>query len=368
MDRKSRKCVSFPLRAFVLSLCFCLPFSVNSSEYKRKPVIFNFGDSNSDTGGYTAAFGLMFGVPNGRTFFHHPTGRLGDGRLMIDFLCESLNMNYLSPFLQSLGSNFTHGANFAISGSCTLPRNKPFSLAIQVLQFLQFKDRSLQLISRGYKDLVSDEEFNNAVYTIDIGQNDISSSLLTLPYALVIEMIPSFVAEIRSSVWALYEHGGRNFWIHNTGPLGCLPQVLAMIGKNATDYDSVGCLESRNNAAKQFNERLFSLCQELRSQMKDATIVHVDMYSIKFSVITNPSIYGFEDPLMACCGLGGPPYNYVPNHACAVPGYNMCDEDGPKHISWDGVHYAEAANAVFASKILSTNYSTPPLKFDYFCT
>ena len=91
----------------------------------------------------------------------------------------------------------------------------------------------------------------------------------------------------------MYQNGGKNFWIHNTGPLGCLPEILATIGQNYIgDNDNYGCLQSLNNAAKKFNEQLYTLCEELRSEMKDATIVHVDMYSIKYGVITNPSIYG----------------------------------------------------------------------------
>lgn len=49
------------------------------------PAIFNFGDSNSDTGGLSAAFGQA-GPPAGESFFHHPAGRYSDGRLVIDFI------------------------------------------------------------------------------------------------------------------------------------------------------------------------------------------------------------------------------------------------------------------------------------------
>lgn len=44
------------------------------------PAIYNFGDSNSDTGGISAAF-LPISAPNGQDFFHKPAGRVGDGRL-----------------------------------------------------------------------------------------------------------------------------------------------------------------------------------------------------------------------------------------------------------------------------------------------
>lgn len=47
--------------------------------------IFNFGDSNSDTGGLSAAFGQAQS-PHGESFFHGPAGRYCDGRLVVDFI------------------------------------------------------------------------------------------------------------------------------------------------------------------------------------------------------------------------------------------------------------------------------------------
>lgn len=52
------------------------------------PAIYNFGDSNSDTGGISAAF-LPVEAPYGEAFFHKPAGRSSDGRLLIDFIGNS---------------------------------------------------------------------------------------------------------------------------------------------------------------------------------------------------------------------------------------------------------------------------------------
>ena len=49
------------------------------------PAIFNFGDSNSDTGGLSASFRSLK-PPYGETYFHKPAGRESDGRLIIDFM------------------------------------------------------------------------------------------------------------------------------------------------------------------------------------------------------------------------------------------------------------------------------------------
>ena len=55
----------------------------------RRPVVFAFGDSNTDTGGVAAGLGYYSPLPEGRVFFRRSTGRLCDGRLVIDYLCES---------------------------------------------------------------------------------------------------------------------------------------------------------------------------------------------------------------------------------------------------------------------------------------
>lgn len=59
------------------------------SECRNGPILFNFGDSNSDTGGYMAGLGANISLPNGRLLPNRPSGgRLCDGRLVIDFLCQ----------------------------------------------------------------------------------------------------------------------------------------------------------------------------------------------------------------------------------------------------------------------------------------
>ncbi|XP_072954628.1 GDSL esterase/lipase At1g09390-like [Typha angustifolia] len=331
------------------------------------PILFNFGDSNSDTGGYSAGFGVNIPLPDGRVFFHRSTGRPCDGRLIIDFLCESLNTSYLSPYLESLHSDFRNGANFAISGSTTLPRDRPFALYMQLQQFLHFKSRSLDLIKQGSKGLLNEEDFKNSLYTIDMGQNDLAGLFSSnLTYDQIVIIMPQFIAEIRNAVQTLYDNGGRNFWIHNTGPLGCLPQKLALPRLNDSDLDANGCLRTYNNAAKRFNAKLSSLCNELSSELKNATIVYTDIFAIKYGIIANYNKYGFVKPLMACCGYGGAPYNFNPNITCLAPGYQVCS-DGSKYVSWDGVHYTEAANSLVASKILTAEYSKPKIKFDFFC-
>ncbi|KAH7836111.1 hypothetical protein Vadar_032832 [Vaccinium darrowii] len=349
-----------------LSLLLLLPRPV-LSQCKNVPVIFNFGDSNSDTGGLVAGLGFPVNPPNGRSFFGSSTGRLSDGRLVIDFLCQSVNASFLSPYMESLGSTFRNGANFAVVGSSTLPKFKPFALNVQVMQFLRFKARSLQLAAAGFGNMISDEEFRNALYMIDIGQNDLADSFSkNLSYVQVIKRIPSVTMEIKNAVKAMYDQGGRKFWVHNTGPLGCLPQKLSIVRRSPNDLDPVGCLSSYNAAARVFNEALRRLCVEMSSEMKDATIVHVDIYSIKYDLIANSTKYGFSSPLMACCGYGGPPYNYNIKVPCGQTGSQACIK-GSEFVSWDGIHYTEAANTIIASKIRSMAYSTPHTPFDFFC-
>ncbi|KAJ8439240.1 hypothetical protein Cgig2_030175 [Carnegiea gigantea] len=266
---------------------------------------------------------------------------------------QSLNTSLLSAYLEALGSDFRNGANFAVSGSTTRPRNVRFALNVQIMQFLHFKARSLQLAAAttGSKGLINEEGFRNALYMIDIGQNDLAYPFTqNQSYSQVVPRIPLVIAEIKHALKTLYDEGGRKFWIHNTGPLGCLPELLWLAQPDKEDLDTSGCISSQNSVAKLFNEALLQLCQDIKSEMVDATIVYVDIYSIK--------------PLMACCGAGGPPYNFDQTMICGDPRSQACT-DGSRYISWDGIHYTEAANAIVAKRILSTHYSIPRISFNF---
>lgn len=61
--------------------------------------IFNFGDSNSDTGGFYAAFPSER-LPFGMTYFKKPAGRATDGRVILDFLGISFHsFSFLVSFI-----------------------------------------------------------------------------------------------------------------------------------------------------------------------------------------------------------------------------------------------------------------------------
>ena len=51
--------------------------------------------------------------------------------------------------MKPLGSNYSHGVNFAMAGSTATPGATTFSLDVQVDQFVFFKERCLDLIERG---------------------------------------------------------------------------------------------------------------------------------------------------------------------------------------------------------------------------
>nr|GMD34308.1 sinapine esterase-like [Ipomoea batatas] len=116
--------VFFALLAFALASPQCVDGCFTS--------IFAFGDSLSDTGNYISltSNGVLpyDGIPScsvppyGETFFHHPTGRCSDGRLIIDFIAEHYGLPLVPPY--SGGGNANNrgggGVNFAVVGATAL--------------------------------------------------------------------------------------------------------------------------------------------------------------------------------------------------------------------------------------------------------
>ncbi|CAN4111186.1 unnamed protein product [Withania somnifera] len=370
-------------------LFICLP-RANTIDFSY-PAVFSFGDSKSDTGGLVAGVGDRLEPPNGKTYFKNPSGRFCDGRLMIDFLsmlptskCPFTPLGvmvFISRFIYILffmdfccsGCNgpsilaapsFRKGANFAAVGSTILPATassvSPFSFGIQVAQFFRFKNRvsEIQAKTRKYdKYIPAQDFFQKGLYTFDIGQNDLAGGFYSKTLDQILASIPSILSEFEDGVKRLYDLGARNFWVHNTGPLGCLGQNIAKFGTDASKLDELGCVSSHNQAAKFLNLQLYALCKKLQGQYSEANISH--------TLIFSPS--RFEQPLMACCGYGGPPLNYDSRIACGktkvLDGNNVTAKacnDSNEYINWDGIHHTETANQFVASQILTGKYSDAP--------
>ncbi|KAG5380547.1 hypothetical protein IGI04_028389, partial [Brassica rapa subsp. trilocularis] len=356
----------------ILSSLFALSLLSLSSAHAQChfPAIFNFGDSNSDTGGLSAAFGQA-GPPHGSSFFGSPAGRYCDGRLVIDFIAESLGLPYLSAFLDSVGSNFSHGANFATAGSPIRALNStlrqsgfsPFSLDVQFVQFSNFHNRSQTVRSRGgvYTTMLPEaDSFSQALYTFDIGQNDLTAAYFANKTVEQIGTtdVPEIISQFKNAVTYIYAQGGRYFWIHNTGPIGCLAYVIEWFPLKASDFDSHGCVSPLNHLAQQFNDALKQAVIELRASLSEAAITYVDVYSAKHELFVHAQGHGFKRSLVACCGHGGK-YNYNKNIGCGkkvtVRGKEIyigkpCDEPD-KAVIWDGVHFTQAANKFIFDKI-----------------
>lgn len=84
---------------------------------------------------------------------------------------------------------------------------------------------------------------------------------------------------------------------------------------------------------------------------------------------------GFEDPFRACCGYGGD-YNYSRYARCGskavVNGTEVvvaksC-KDPSAWISWDGLHFTEAASKWIFDQIAYGSYSDPPVSLESACS
>ncbi|KAI4372541.1 hypothetical protein MLD38_010758 [Melastoma candidum] len=355
--------------------------SESKCEFKA---IFNFGDSNTDTGGFYAAFPAQSG-PFGMTYFGRPSGRASDGRLIVDFLTQALGIPHLSPYLQAIGSDFRHGANFAtLASTVLLPKTSlfesglsPFALPIQINQLKELKARAEESNSserKGGTHLPSPGIFTKSIYTFYIGQNDFTSELAAVGIAGVQRHLPQVAEQIAASIKELYALGGRTFLVLNLAPIGCYPSFLVGLPHNSSDLDEFGCMASYNVAVNGYNRLLKETLDEIRRHLPQSNLVYVDTNSVLLDLFRHPTNHGLKYGTKACCGYGDGAYNYDARVYCGntkeINGSSVrawACEDPFNYVSWDGIHATEAANKLTTLAILNGSWFDPPLRLEDHC-
>ncbi|XP_029119638.1 GDSL esterase/lipase At1g28570 [Elaeis guineensis] len=336
--------------------------------------IFSFGDSLADTGNLLHYLGDDAGpfahLPYGETYFHNATGRFSDGRLIIDFIAQSLGLPLVPPYLAGTNAqDFRYGANFAVAGATALDNdffrakglNVTWSEYSLVVQFNWFKQLLPSLCSTDSdcKGIIS-----NSLFLVgEIGWNDHGYSFNEGRTADEIRtFIPNIIEVISSVIDDLIKLGAKTLVVPGIFPSGCVPVYLTwMQSEIVEDYDpDTGCIKWVNEFSAYHNQLLQNELDRIRRLHPHVTIIYADYYEALMSVFRSPEKFGFKKaPLDACCGGGGP-YNVNFSLPCGGPMATVC-KDPSKFVFWDDAHPTEAATEIVARGLLEGPYAYPPI-------
>ncbi|XP_051125545.1 GDSL esterase/lipase At1g28580-like isoform X2 [Andrographis paniculata] len=354
--------------ALAAAFFFSLASAAPDSFFGCYDSIVSFGDSLTDTGNDLVP-GLHRGPcppanpPYGRTYFHHPTGRFSDGRLIIDFIAQSLGLPLLKPYFSKPHNDtaqrrrsFSTGVNFAVSGASVLPyefykkmgcldMSTNVSLGTQMEWFRTF----LAGLPDGRKYL------ERCLFVLGpIGGNDYNNHLQLGKTLDELQFVTPLLELIKLGVMTILAPGNL--------PDGCMPISLTSYGNSSThnDYDpQIGCLSGLNEFSGYHNDLLQKELQRIRELHPHVNIMYGDYYNNAMRMYLAPNQFGFRNQILrSCCGGGGT-YNYNPVEQCGSPQATCC-RDPAEYISWDGIHFTEAANRVMAKGLLQGPYTDPP--------
>ncbi|XP_020114226.1 GDSL esterase/lipase At1g71250-like [Ananas comosus] len=146
------------------------------------------------------------------------------------------------------------------------------------------------------------------------------------------------------AVQDLYDADVRRVAVVGVGPLGCAPRV---VWEGARGSDGRDCVDELNELIQGYNAKLAARLTSLRSQLPEAEIVFCDVYKAVTEIISNPSVYGFENVRDACCGFG----RFGGMIGC-LAGEMACTEP-EKHVWWDFYSTSDAVNAILANWLWS---------------
>ncbi|PON62549.1 Lipase [Trema orientale] len=360
---------SFPLClpaifTVLLSIILTCHGQLPHSDHEKHSIVplFVFGDSIFDPGNnnYINTIGKANYWPYGETFFHPPTGRFSDGRIIPDFIAEYAKLPLIPPYLQPGNHEFRYGVNFASAGSGAFPEtNQGMTIDLQT-QLRYFKN-----VSRELSQKLGEKEarvlFSRAVYLFSTGSNDyvypftINSTVLrSYSHQQYVELV---IGNITTVIQEIYKIGGRKFGFLKLWPLACVPYVRVIeVDKNGA------CLDQITPYIQLHNKGISKLLQKLQNDNKlnGFRYSNIDFYSFLKERMYHPSKYGFKEGMVACCGSG--PYNGV--LSCGgkrgVTEYSLCKNPN-EYVFFDSGHLTDRAYQQFSEQAWSgdTNFTGP---------
>ncbi|GJN18216.1 hypothetical protein PR202_gb05356 [Eleusine coracana subsp. coracana] len=332
--------------------------------YKR---IFSFGDSIIDAGNFVHAIGngpsSYKEFPFGMTFFHHPTGRISDGRILVDFYAQAFQLPLPPPSMPEQDSgHFPNGANFAVLAATALPGSyfhrwnhtlpTGWDLGGEINWFKEMLHRIAP--SDGDKRRILGESL---IVLGEIGGNDYNFWFgARRPREQAFQFIPDVVGCIRYNAQELIGLGAKTIVIPNNFPIGCVPEYLDWFGGPGEPRDEHQCLRWFNDFSARHNEALRGVVNQLRARNPGVKIIYTDYFGATMEVVKTPAKFGIGNPLVACCGGNN---QHHTNDGCNRTTRLWGNPDN--FVSWDGVHMTDKAYHAISDGVLNGPFADPPL-------
>ena len=283
--------------------------------------IYSFGDSLSDVGNIFAATGGAIPAP----FFPPPPfppkpayfdGRFSNGPNWVDDLSAKLGLGPVTP--SAAGGN-----DFAVGGAQTGPTSV---------------NPGVPLVDLNYQveefDVLHHSADSSALYTLDIGANDIGNALSAYgkdPKTFDLSgFLSSAVSNTVGAIDTLYRDGARDLLYYEVPDLSLVPA-----------FEAGGLLGGK--LATQFN---YDVLTEIKQNDPGLTVFDVPIFSALQTIVNYPYRFGFTNVTSPC--ISG---NFeAPGTGCADPN---------QYLFWDDEHPTAATQSLTADLAYSVLNGAP---------
>ena len=169
---------------------------------------------------------------------------------------------------------------------------------------------------------------SDALYTIEMGGNDIRDALVAYPTGHG-AILQAANISMFNNILRLYAAGARTFIVWRAPNVGLTPAIRRL------DTISPGAAQLATGLTQGFNAGLDGVVAQLSAGLPGIRIVRLDAFGLLNHIVADPAAFGLTDVTSACVTPNIPPFT------CQSP-----DE----FLFWDGIHPSNAVHAIIANE------------------
>ncbi|KAJ4833086.1 hypothetical protein Tsubulata_001062 [Turnera subulata] len=348
--------------ALVFLFVFTHFISLASSADPLAPALYVFGDSLFDSGNnnYLPTAARANFRPYGFDFVDGETGRFTNGRTVPDFFAEFLGLPYAPPYMRLRLSTPLTGLNYASASCGILPETgrrlgKCLNLDEQIDLFEHTVNKQLPKHFKSTEELL--QYLSKSLFFVSVGNNDYMSNYFDHKHfdtstRFTPEAFAQFLVDrLAEKFQRLYNIGARKVVMYEIGPIGCVPSFAKRHEHNGT------CHEEANQMAKDFNDKLHVMLQNLTTSLQGSIFVHNHAHWIGYDAVINPPKYGLVDTGNACCET------WSNGTSGCIPFRKPCPNPNANYF-FDAFHLSETVCNVLASRCMNDTTACTPVLND----